>query len=112
MKLEIKTIWSPDLNPPSDGLPPDLEDFDIFMQVSIGESGKPGGEVFNFNISSPSALSRIDHNRFISHTLVLKRFEWNVIRKSLEKLLRHTSSCKNWNEAIKNLSCCLQYTDE
>lgn len=112
MKLEIKTIWSPDLNPPSEGLPDDVEDFDILMQVSLGEIGKPGEEVFNFSVISPFALSKLESNRFISHTFVLDSFEWSVIRKSLEKLLMHTAACKNWNEAIKSLSDYLKYSDE
>ena len=112
MKLEIQTIWSTDLDPPSEGLPPDIENFEIFMQVSLGESGKPGGEVFSFTVSSPSALSTTESNRFISHTLVLDSFDWMSIQKRLEKLLRHATSCKNWDEVIKNLSGCLKYSDE
>ena len=112
MKLEIQTIWSPDLNPPSEGLPADLEDFDIFMQVSLGEVGKPGGEVFSFSVSSPSALAQIESNRFISHTLVLDYFGWVSIHKRLEKLLMHTASCTNWNEIIRSLSGYLKYSDE
>jgi hypothetical protein len=27
MKIEIQTIWSPDLNPPSEGLPDDVKNF-------------------------------------------------------------------------------------
>ena len=112
MKLEIQTIWSPNLNPPSEGLPDDLVDFEIFMQVSLGEAGKPGGEVFTFNVSSPSALAKIESNRFISHTLVLDSFDWERINKRLEKLLLHTVSCMSWNEVIKSLSGYLRYSDE
>jgi len=89
-----------------------MENFDILMQVSLGESGKSGGEVFSFSVSSPSALSKLEPNRFISHTLVLDSFDWKRIRKNLEKLLMHTGSCKNWNEVIKNLSGYLKYSDE
>ena len=112
MKLEIQTIWSADLNPPSEGLPEYLEDFDILMQVSLGEAGKPGGEVFSFNVSSPSALAQIESNRFISHTFVLDYFDWKSIKKRIEKLLMLTASCKNWNEVIKSLSGYLKYSDE
>lgn len=112
MKLEIQKIWSPDLNPPSEGFPDDLEDFDLLMQVSLGEPGKPGGEVFSFNVSSPSALAQIESNHFICNTLVLDHFDWASIEKRLEKLLMHVSSCANWNEVIKNLSGCLKYSDE
>ena len=111
MKLEIQTIWSPDLSPPSEGLPDDLEDFDILMQVSLAEAGKPGGEVFSFNVSSPSALVRLESNRFISHTPVLESFNWKSIKNRIEKLLSHTASCRDWNEVIKNLSGYLKHSD-
>jgi hypothetical protein len=112
MRLYIQTIWSPDLNPPSEGLPDDVEDFDILIQVLLGESGKPGGEVFSFSVTSPVALSKTESSRFISHTLVLDSFNWESIQKHLEKLLMHTASCKNWNEVIKRLSEYLKYSDE
>ncbi len=107
----MQTIWSTDLDPPSEGLPDDLEDFDILMHVSLGEKGMLGGEVFIFNVTSPSMLLEIESNQFISHTLVLGLFNWESIKKRLEKLLRHATSCKNWDEAIKSLSGYLQYSE-
>jgi hypothetical protein len=112
MKIEIQTIWSPDLNPPSEGLPDDLEDFDLLMQVSLGEAGKPGGEVFSFSVSSPSALAKIEPNRFVGHTLVLDYFRWESIKYRLEKLFTHTESCASWIEVINRLAGYLKYSDE
>ena len=42
MKLEIQNMWSPDLNPPETGLPDDIFDFNILVQISIGEVGQAG----------------------------------------------------------------------
>jgi hypothetical protein len=74
MKLEITAFWSPDLDPPSEGVPADPEDFEILMQVAVSELGKPDEEVFGFTVCSPSALARVTTDRFVSHTLVLDRF--------------------------------------
>lgn len=111
MNLEIQTIWSPDLDPPSGGLPKDTFDFDVFVQVSIGEAGKAGGELFNCRICSASALVNAEPGRFISHTLVLDKFDWSAIRKRMDKLLLHASSCKDWDSVITQLYPCLQHAD-
>lgn len=112
MKIEIQTLWSPDLNPPSGGLPADLEDYDLFMQVSLGEAGKPGGEVFDFMVCSPSALARVESGSFVSHALVLQPFSWESVEIRLKKLLRHAESCADWECAIKKLAGLLRYSDE
>jgi hypothetical protein len=112
MKLEIQTLWSPDLNPPSEGLPADLEDYELFMQVSLGEAGKPGGEVFDFTVCSPSALARVELGSFVCHRLVLRPFSWESIEARLRKLIRHAESCADWECTIKKLAGLLRYTDE
>lgn len=112
MKLEVQTIWSPDLDPPSEGLPRDKLDFDVFLQISIGEVGKPGGEVFNCRVCSVSALANAQPGQFISHTLVLEKFDWSEIKKRIDKLLLHVSSCKDWDCVIKQLYPCIQYADQ
>lgn len=111
MKIEIESMWSPDLSPPSEGVPSDIKDFNVFIQISLRESGKPGSEVFNCRVCSPMALARMQTGMFISHTLVLKRFEWGEIKKRIDKLLMHVSSCSDWDCVLKKLSCCLEYSD-
>jgi hypothetical protein len=46
MKLEIRAIWDPDLNPSSEGLPPDSSNFDVFIQMRTGEIGGREDEVY------------------------------------------------------------------
>lgn len=112
MELEITALWSPDLDPPSEGTPADPEDFEILMQVAVSEVGNPGEEIFGFTICSASALKRVKSNRFVSHTLVLDRFSWSSVRQRLQKLFLHVDSCEDWECVLRKLSCCLKYADE
>ena len=113
MRLRVYGMWSPDLDPPSEGEghPPDLTDFRVFVQVSIEEVGRPGTEVFAFTVCSPSALARVEPGTFIAHTLVLERFSWEAIRARLDKLLMHTGSASTWDEVIRTLSGALSPSD-
>lgn len=111
MRLEIRDIWSPDLSPPSSGLPSDILDFEVFIQISISEVGQSGNEVFNCTVCSASALANIESGKFICHTLVLDEFDWATLKSRIEKLLLHTTSCKDWDCVIKKLYSYIQYAD-
>lgn len=110
MQLRIKYLWSPDLNPTSEGQPKDTYDFDVLLQISVEEIGKEGYEVFDARVCSPSALSRTPSGKFVS-ALVLDHFDWTQIQKRLEKLLLHTSSCETWAAAIEKLAPYIQHAD-
>lgn len=112
MKRAVQGLWSPDLDPPSDGVPPDIEDFALFVQVAVGKGGEAGHEVFGFSVCSPTALARVEAGMFISHALVLKRFDWGAIRARVEKLLMHVQSCEEWECVIKRLAGTLEYADQ
>jgi hypothetical protein len=111
MNLALEDMWSPDLDPPSSGLPDDLSDFDVFMHMSLNEVGTSGAEVFSFQVMSPSALARTAPGRFLSHVLVLEQFSWNQIQTHLEKLLRHTRGCSTWDCVLLTLSSYVHYAD-
>jgi hypothetical protein len=83
MKLEIRSIWSPDPDPPSEGVLSDLEEFEVLMHAAVSDVGRPGEEVFGFTICSPSALASATTDRFVSHTLVLDRFSWSRLKQRL-----------------------------
>jgi hypothetical protein len=103
MNLEIQTLWSPGLNPPSGGLPPDHTDFDVFVQVSIGEAGKDGGEVFGCRVCSARKLAATPTGQFV-HALILASFDWVELRDRIASLLLHARSCGNWDAAIRKLA--------
>jgi hypothetical protein len=110
VNLEIQTVWSPDLDPPTAGEPADLRSFDLLMQVSLGELDKPGGEVFSFSVCSPDQLQNVEHGQFLSHVLVLESFSWAELTQRLQKLLRHTQTATSWAEVISALSGCLRHS--
>jgi hypothetical protein len=111
MKLQIQNVWSPDLNPPSTGSPPDDTDFEILVQVAIGAAGHTGREVFSLRVCSPSALARVEPGTFITSTLVLGQFSWTSLRHRLDRLLAQSDDCRDWVEAIQRLSGSLLHND-
>jgi hypothetical protein len=111
MQLEIKTMWSPDLTPPSSGLPPDLAHFALLMQVELSEKEQSGGEVFSFTVCSPSSLAQTSSGTFVQTTLVLNQFSWQVVQDRLEKLIAQCYSCENWSDVVNTLSGYLQYNN-
>ncbi len=111
MILEVYSLWSPDLDPVSEGLPPNPKDFNVFVQVAICEAGKPGTEVFGIDVVSPSQLALYESGHIVSHTLVLDHFDWDEIRKRIQKLLAHVSSVKDWDEVIQGLAGFLSHND-
>ena len=111
MQLEIQTTWRTDIDPPESGLPADPLDFEVGVQVSIGEIGSPGGEVFSLSVCSVSALSEIESGRFVTCTLILERFDWDIIRVRIGKLLRHCESSQEWTDVISTLSPFMRHDD-
>lgn len=111
MNLEIQGIWSPDLHPPSTGLPPDLRSFDLLVQVSLGEPNSREGEVFTFSVCSRDQLQNVESGQFVSHVLILDCFSWAAVTLRVEKLLRHTQSAGSWAEAIAAVSGCRRHSD-
>ena len=110
MKLYIDSLWSPDLDPPSSGLPHHLQSFDLLVQVALSERGQRGREVFSLRVCTPERLAAAEPGQFVSHVLVLRQFSWSSVTERLERLLRHTESCSTWGECIAALSPYLRYS--
>ena len=111
MRLSLGMMWSPDLNPPSSGLPADIDEYEIAMQISVSEVGGSGGEVFSLAICTPAALLKTEGGTFLSHTLVLTPFSWDSLRARLDKLLAQCGSCDSWGDVIHRLSPFLRHDD-
>ena len=111
MNLEVRDLWSPDVTPPSEGLPADVADFSVLVQVAIGAVGEVGREVFSMTICSQSALAKTAPGTFLTHTLVLDRFDWSRVRSRIEKLLRQCDGCHDWAQVMDRLSGFLLYND-
>ena len=110
MRLRIADLWSPDLNPPSEGLPAS-DDFDLLLQVSISENGAPGHEVFSCRVCTAEALAGTPDGKFVAATLVLETFSWGEVRDRLQKRLRHCDGCATWGEVIARLRPFLSHND-
>ena len=110
MKLEIQSLFSPDLDP-TDGQPADPADFQVLVSVALGEVGTAGHEVFYFTVSSPCRLATTECGSFVLNTLVLETFDWTAIRNRLQKLLAHCASAESWDAVISRVSGFLRYAD-
>lgn len=111
MKLEIKRIWSPDLELTEENSPDNIKDFSVLVQVGIGQKDQEGDEVFSLTVCSPSQLKDFMPGMFIKDTLVLDKFNWEQLKKRIEKLLTHTQGAKDWSEVIQKLSGLMYYND-
>ena len=110
MNLQINHLWSPDLDPPGSGLPTE-SGFDVLLQVSLSEVGQAGEEVFGCRVCAPSVLGETPSGRFVTSTLVLDEFSWDLVHRRLETLLRQCDSSSNWSDAIARLRPYLSHSD-
>ena len=107
MRLQIEDLWSPDLNPPSSGLPPDVRSFSVFMQVSLSQQAHLGTEVFGFFVFSPDR-SAPD----CQPCVCLAAFEWSDIKQLISVLLEQCRSCSTWDQVVEKLAPQLEYADQ
>ena len=101
--LYVKSIWSPELKPIIGGQPSNVKDFYVPIEVAISEREKQGGMIFNFLVASPFDRKKI--NQFHNKTLMMERFDWEVIKNCLDLLIKeHCSHCCYWDEVEEILS--------
>jgi putative transposase len=80
MLLDIQALWSPDVDPPSGGIPHDVVDFEVLVQVSIGEIKQRGGEVFSLTVCSD--MPPLDSVRdFVEENAILGQKEADMGRQ-------------------------------
>lgn len=100
MKLELADIWSPDLDPPSTGVPSSLTDFNVYVNIAVKAQG-PGRECFDFIVRSPNHIDEPGLAR-PRQSLTLLRFEWAHVRLYVEQRLRGIGqSATTWDEALR-----------
>jgi len=108
LRLVVKDLWSPDLNPPSTGGPLDERSFSVFVQVAVGDGG-PGSEVFHLTVASRDRLK----DGLVHGTMVLDRFSWNDVRGYVQQHLDLVSRrARTWRDVISALAPFLEYSDE
>jgi len=101
MDLEIRNIY---LNiPVNDQMPEDSHDFHLAINVEIGERGKEASELFHFvAASSQGLLGQVAARefKFLRGYILMEKFEWSVVRRSIQSLISHASSRSNWSEVV------------
>ena len=100
MRLEIKNIYSPDI----DECPNDPHNFAVLITVDIGEKDKDRAETFYFVAVSPSKLQAEANGahgfRFLRGHILMNEFDWSTIHRAIENLVNHAQSRSNWHEVI------------
>lgn len=101
MRVVVKDMWSPDVDPPGDGRPADETRFSVFVQVVLGPPDSEGGETFDFTVASPAAL----REGFVGRTLVVGRFDWTEVRGYVEhRVAIDAAHSDTWDQLIARLS--------
>lgn len=78
-------------------------EFDVLVDVDIGEGACPGSEVFQLRVVSPSVLAETGSGDFVLHTLVLDVYSEDALRARIDKLLLHCASVDDWSGLIQSL---------
>jgi len=107
IKPEIESFLSVDLE--LNGPLPDPEDCAFAFEVAIGPKSEEGPEFFQFTVITPkflireSSTSQVENARWDRGCLILDRFSWHEVERSLEKLLLHCRK-KTWSEVAYELN--------
>lgn len=105
MNIKLLNISGEQLKPPNHGLPDDLEHFDVLIELEWCFEGHETDSVFfEFYVASTSALLERPINSFMPPTLVIKEFDWDVIKQHTDKMLHRTRRCQSWSDVITKLN--------
>ena len=100
ISLELRSIHSPDLEPPQ--LPPDPLDCDVVFEAVIGPKGIPGEEAFRFLVVTPASFRRAEGPLWGRGKLIVERFDWKIIVAAVAELIFRCSR-PTWAEAVDAL---------
>ena len=98
---ELRSIMSPDLEPPT--LPPDPEDCSVQFQVQIGPRGRADAEAFSFTVVTPAYLARESEWTWARGLLIMNEFEWKAVVRAVAELLAECAR-PSWIEVVAELS--------
>lgn len=105
MNIELLRISSDQLEPSGSGLPEDLNNFDILIELDLCfEKHQADSVFFELHVASPQALKDRPINCFSPPTLVLEEFNWDLIKSRVSTLLLHANNSKSWTEVATKLS--------
>ena len=85
--------------------------FKVLIQITLAERTGSGGETFELIVCSPNKLAETEPGLFINNTLVIEKFDWDVIKNRIRNLLSFCRGSSSWKEVILKLSGYLKYSD-
>ena len=100
-KPELKYFISTELD--EGKLPENPSNCSVFIEANIGLENEEGSDIFSFHVVTPSFLENDDKPRWGRGYLIVDYFSWELVEKSIQKLLRHCNG-KNWDEISTQLS--------
>ena len=98
---ELRSILSPDLEPPT--LPPDPQDCAVEFLVQIGPRGRSDAEAFRFTVATPAYLARTATPTWAHGYLIVGEFDWSAVVRSVAELLAECAR-PSWLEVVAELS--------
>lgn len=109
MRIELKGIFSPELNEPQ--TPDDPECCAVLIYADIGEKGSEGADQFTFLVVTPKFLIANPETRWGRGYLLLPEFSWRETQRMVERLVSSVSA-SSWQEAAQNLSRYMEWEFE
>ena len=100
LKLEVKSIISPDLD--HGKAPPDPDNCAVFIEVEIGEKNKEGADIFSFTAITPKYMVANPVTRWGRGYLLMESFSWSEAESMLDKLLGFVHE-ETWDGVAQNL---------
>lgn len=100
LKLEVKSIISPDLEYGEDPAAPDS--CSVLVEVEIGEKTTEGADIFSFNVVTPKYLVANPFTSWGRGYLIMESFSWSEVESILNKLLSFVNE-ETWDGVAKNL---------
>ena len=97
---ELRSIHSPDLEPPA--LPPNPADCEVAFEAVIGPKGSPGEEAFRFLVVTPASFHRVAGASWGRGKLIVERFDWPIVVAAVAELL-FSCARPTWAEALDEL---------
>ena len=109
LKLEIKSIISPDLDYGKAHW--EADNCAVLVEVEIGEKGKEGADIFYCTAITSKFLYEHPESRWGRGYLILEEFSWKEVELFLNKLLSFIKK-ETWDEASAELNKELQWEFE
>jgi immunity protein 8 of polymorphic toxin system len=107
MKAVLRRLHSPDADPLCEFAPDDPESFAIFVQALVGPDGGEGEDSFGFTVCTAAWLATQPPPpkgfEFIRSTLLMRRWDYELLFRALTDLCRNTSG-DTWDEIATSLS--------